>query len=69
MTKVNFETIKMVMAEQYSGNEMEVAALGSDIEGVARMLKEAGKNPDDAGTIVQLIKSGMSSEDAINSLK
>ncbi len=69
MTKITFETIKKVMAEQYAGNPMEIAALNGDTPGVAKMLKESGKNPDHAGTIVELIRAGMSSDEALNSIK
>jgi len=70
MTKINFETIKkIVLDEKYTGNEMEVQALGGNVEGVAKILESMGMNGDDAGTVIQLIKSGMSSEEAVMSIK
>ena len=67
--KVNYQTIKDVMSEKYSQTTIEIYALGGNVEGVAKILKERGENPDNAGVIVDLIRSGFSEEEALNNVK
>lgn len=67
--KITFDSIKKVVEEKYTGDPMEIAALNGDITSIAEMLESAGGNGDDAGAIMQLIRSGMSSEEALMSIK
>lgn len=62
---MDFKTIKKVVSEKYSETEMEIAALGGDVEGVSEMMKAKGLDGDKASNVVQLIRSGMSEEEAL----
>ena len=64
--KIDFENIKkVVISEKYTGTKMEIAALNGDLAGVAKLMK----NGDNAGAVMQLIRSGMSEKEALMSVK
>lgn len=67
---MKFKQIKdSVLNETYINSDMEVAALNGDTPTVAKMLSDRGMNSDDAGTVVELIRTGFSEEQALKMVK
>lgn len=67
--EIKFETIKKIMSEQYTGTDLEIAALGGDTMSIAEMLKTKGYNSCHADAVMVSIRSGMSEEEALKQIK
>lgn len=67
--KMDFNGIKTIMSEQYTQTELEVMAFIGNVEKVAEMLKEKGIDPDKAGAVMELIRSGNSEAEALSQVK
>lgn len=66
---VNFEFIQKVLNEKYTGTVLEKSAFCGDIMGVAEQLQTLGYDRGKAGTVMELIRSGLSQEEALLNIK